>query len=142
MLSLFYTAIKCFFSCHTSSSLRTAVLRILPNYIAAYIPIATVMVANPCLYNHSTKDLENIITSASGQFTSREREIIDAIKIKFFVINIIFYICWLPNLVNGILLWTLWFHLPASCVIVIWYIMVSTGDNTVYLNTIRVAFLG
>lgn len=119
-LSLLYTPDA---NCHTSSSLQTALLRILPNYIAAYIPIATVMVANPCLYHHSTKDLENIITSTSGQFTSREREIIDAIKIKFSVINVIFYICWLPNLLNGILLWALWFSVPADCVIVLWYIM-------------------
>ncbi|RZB39866.1 G-protein coupled receptor 143 [Asbolus verrucosus] len=70
-------------NCHTSVSLTTAVLRILPNYIATYIPIATVMVANPCLYHHSSRDMEYIITSASGQFTSREREILDAIKIKF-----------------------------------------------------------
>ncbi|XP_019866608.1 G-protein coupled receptor 143 isoform X2 [Aethina tumida] len=110
-------------NCHTSSSLRTAIYRILPNYIATYVPIATVMIANPCLYKDSIRDMQRIITSTSGQFTSRERDIIDAVKLKFSVINIVFYICWVPNLVNGILLWTLWFHLPATCVIVIWYIM-------------------
>lgn len=118
-------SIKKCFSCHTSSSLRTAIYRILPNYIATYVPIATVMIANPCLYKDSIRDMQRIITSTSGQFTSRERDIIDAVKLKFSVINIVFYICWVPNLVNGILLWTLWFHLPATCVIVIWYIMVS-----------------
>ncbi|XP_044272227.1 G-protein coupled receptor 143-like isoform X2 [Tribolium madens] len=110
-------------NCHTASSLNAAILRILPNYIATYVPVATVMIANPYLYHHSSKDMEEIITSASGQFTSREREILDAIKIKFSVINFVFYLCWVPNLLNGILLWTLWFHLPAEWIIAIWYIM-------------------
>ncbi|CAH1156202.1 unnamed protein product [Phaedon cochleariae] len=110
-------------NCHTSSSLKSAILRILPNYIATYIPIATIMVANPCLYRHSVKDMERIITTTSGQITSRERDLIDTVKLKFSVINIVFYICWMPNLLNGILLWILWFHLPVKCIISIWYLM-------------------
>lgn len=82
------------------------------------------MIANPYLYCYSSKDMERIITGSSGQFTSRERDIMDAIKIKFSIINIVFYICWIPNLLNGILLWTLWFHLPATWIISLWYIMV------------------
>lgn len=112
-------------SCHNEMSLESAAIRILPNYIVTYIPITTVMIANPCLYNYSTKDLEQIITSTAGQLTSRERDIIDAIKVKFSMINAVFYICWLPNLVNGFVLWTLWFHLPITCVISLWYVMVS-----------------
>lgn len=69
--------------------------------------------------------------ASSGQFTSREREIIDAIKMKFFIINIVFYICWIPNLINGILLWTLWFHLPATWIITIWYIMVCAPSKSI-----------
>lgn len=105
-------------------NVKSVILRILPNYLATYIPICIVMVANPWLYRQSTKDMEKIITSASGQFTSREREIIDAIKIKFSVINFVFYLCWIPNLFNGILLWVLWFDLPAEWIISIWYMMV------------------
>lgn len=120
-----------FSSCHTSSSLSTALYRILPNYIVTYIPMIAVMIANPILYRHSIEDMKTIITCTSGQFTSRERDILEAIKIKFSVINVIFYMCWVPNLINGILLWTLWFHLPAEFVIVIWYIMVSECLKTV-----------
>lgn len=112
-----------------STSLQSAIFRILPNYIFTYLPIATVMIANPCFYRCSTKDMEEIITSASGQFTSREREILDAIKIKFSVINLVFYICWVPNLINGVLLWTLWFHLPDEWIIVVWYIMVIQNNR-------------
>ncbi|KAG5878284.1 hypothetical protein JTB14_033085 [Gonioctena quinquepunctata] len=121
-------------NCHTSSSLKTAVLRILPNYILTYIPIATIMIANPCLYLHSKKDMEWIITSTSGQFTSKERKMIDAIKLKFFVINIVFYICWLPNLLNGTLLWILWFRLPVKCLIILWYIMALMNPLQALIN--------
>ncbi|CAH1979512.1 unnamed protein product [Acanthoscelides obtectus] len=110
-------------NCHYESSLSHAVLRILPNYFATYVPITVVMIANPLLYRYSTEDLQAIITSTTGQFTSRERDVMDAIKMKFAVINVVFYICWVPNLINGILLWTLWFHLPVTWIITIWYLM-------------------
>lgn len=83
------------------------------------------MIVNPWLYCLSTRDMETIITSTSGQFTNRERELIEAVKLKFSVINIVFYVCWIPNLLNGIMLWTLWYHLPAEFIIIFWYIMVS-----------------
>lgn len=83
------------------------------------------MVTNPILYKHSIEDMKAIITCTSGQFTSREREILEAIKLKFAVINLVFYVCWLPNLINGCLLWTLAYRFPWKSVVMIWYIMVS-----------------
>ena len=38
-----------------------------------------------------------------------------------------FYLCWLPNLVNGILLWSTWPQVPVQPVVGIWYFMVSGG---------------
>jgi ocular albinism type 1 protein len=99
--------------------------RILPNYCATYIPIALVMILNPVLYNSSSKDVELMAARVLGQFTSKERTVVDAIRFKFCVINAAFYICWLPNLINGVLLWTLWFNLPVKLVTSLWYIMVS-----------------
>lgn len=84
--------------------------------------------------------MERIITASSGQFTSRERDIMDAIKMKFCVINVVFYICWIPNLINGVLLWTLWFHLPEGWIITLWYIMVSTCNillTYIHFNTCK-----
>lgn len=69
--------------------------------------------------------MQSVVITSSGQFTIRERNIMDAVKIKFSLINIVFYVCWIPNLINGILLWILWFHLPVEIIISIWYIMVS-----------------
>lgn len=81
------------------------------------------MIANPCLYKMSCKEMQSVIITSSGQYTTRERNIIDAIETKFSIINLIFYICWLPNLINGILLWTLWFNLPMQVIMILWYIM-------------------
>jgi len=121
-------------NCHTTKTASDTVFRILPNYIATYIPITTVMIANPCLYLYSCKDMEKIITCTSGQFTRRERDLIDAVKIKFSAINIVFYVCWFPNLVNGFLLWTLWFRLPVTMVIATWYIMAFTNPLQALFN--------
>ncbi|KAF4524261.1 hypothetical protein B566_EDAN008809 [Ephemera danica] len=110
--------------CHNLGS--NAFVRILPNYCATYLPIAIVMVANPLLYSSSSKDVQLIASRALGQFTNKERAIVDALRLKFFAINAAFYICWLPNLINGVLLWTLWFDLPVKVVTSLWYIMVCT----------------
>lgn len=120
-----------FFSCHTTPNFKTAIVRILPNYIATYVPITIVMIANPILYRSSSKDMERLLTSTLGQLTRRERDVMDTIKIKFSLINVVFYICWIPNLINGILLWSLWFHLPIKITIAIWYIMVREKKNRV-----------
>lgn len=109
--------------CHTARSLTVAFIRILPNYIATYIPITVVMILNPYLYRESTRDLERVVAYRFGQVTARERDIVDAVRVKFAVINVVFYLCWLPNLLNGLLLWALWFHLPANIIITTWYTM-------------------
>lgn len=123
-------------NCHTAPSLSTALMRILPNYIVTYVPILIVMIANPVLYRSSTKDMEFLITSSLGQLTSREREIMDTIKMKFSLINFVFYICWIPNLINGILLWSLWFQLPIKVIIVVWYIMALINPLQALLNSL------
>jgi ocular albinism type 1 protein len=111
------------YSCHNLGP--NAYIRILPNYCATYLPIAVVMVVNPLLYSSSSQDVEITAARALGQFTSKERAVVDALRLKFFAINAVFYFCWLPNLINGILLWTLWFNLPVKVVTSLWYIMVS-----------------
>lgn len=113
------------FSCHESVTLTTAVLRILPNYCVTYILLAIVMIANPLLYVSSTKDLQNAVACSLAQMTSRERKLVQTIRVKFALTNLVYYICWMPNLINGVLLWTLWFRLPVKVVITLWYIMVK-----------------
>lgn len=101
--------------------------------MATYIPIGIVMIANPILYRSSTKDMERLLTSTLGQLTRRERDVMDTIKIKFSLINLVFYVCWVPNLLNGMLLWSLWFHLPVKITITVWYIMVKKIHQDFYV---------
>lgn len=135
-LYYFYTNNTNFYSCHTTSSLSTALSRILPIYLVTYIPITVVMLVNPYLYKSSMKNMEDIIIGNSCQITIRERNLMDLAKFKFFVINITFYICWLPNLINGIMIWIVWFHLPLEFTIIIWYLMAITNPLQALFNCI------
>lgn len=122
--------------CHAILSFETILFRFVPNYIATYLPIFVVMIANPILYHNSMGDMKRIITSASGQLTSRERSILDAISLKFSVIMGVFYLCWIPNLVNGLLVWVLWFELPSDVLIVVWNIMAFTNPLQAFFNSL------
>ncbi|KYM99714.1 hypothetical protein ALC62_09332 [Cyphomyrmex costatus] len=113
-------------SCHNLTSLFNVILRILPNYFATYVLLAVVMIVNPILYIASTRDLETVVLHSMAQVTGRERKLIQTIKLKFALINVVYYVCWTPNLINGLLLWILWFQLPNKVIITLWYIMVCS----------------
>ena len=121
---MIYKLVLC--RCHTSGPTSIDTRRLLPNYLATYLPMMSVLILNPLLYKTSLSDMERSITAASGQFTNRERKIMDTLAFKFSIINMVFYVCWFPNTINAILLWALWIHLPVKCIIIIWYLMVCT----------------
>ncbi|CAL8137348.1 unnamed protein product [Orchesella dallaii] len=110
-------------NCHARGS--SAFARILPNYFFTYLPIIIVMIVNPVLYWRTSIKAEDMVVSVSGRFTHNERQHLRSLKLKFFCINLVFYICWLPNIVNAFLLWTLWDDLPRNFVLFDWYLMVS-----------------
>lgn len=66
-----------------------------------------------------------------AQMTNRERKLVQTVRLKFALINITYYICWIPNIINGILLWTLWFELPVKLIITLWFIMVRSLQLTI-----------
>ncbi|XP_071644231.1 G-protein coupled receptor 143 [Temnothorax longispinosus] len=123
-------------NCHSLTSLSSALLRILPNYFATYVLLAVVMIANPILYVASTRDLETAVLHSMAQMTGRERRLIQTVRLKFALINVVYYVCWTPNLINGILLWTLWFQLPIKAIITLWYIMAVTNPLQAFFNAI------
>ncbi|XP_034938021.1 G-protein coupled receptor 143-like [Chelonus insularis] len=123
-------------NCHESVSMNLAIFRILPNYCATYVLLTAVMIVNPLLYLASTKDLQNAVTCSLAQVTGRERKLVQTIKVKFALTNLVYYICWIPNLINGILLWTLWFHLPVKVIITLWYIMAVTNPLQAFFNAL------
>lgn len=83
------------------------------------------MVFIPILYLSLSHDVRVSITRSFAQFTNKERQLIDVIKVKFLLINVAFYICWLPNLINGVLIWNFWFSVPGEVILMLWYLMVS-----------------
>ncbi|XP_063973834.1 G-protein coupled receptor 143-like isoform X2 [Diachasmimorpha longicaudata] len=123
-------------NCHEATTLSTAILRILPNYCATYMLLAVVMIVNPILYVASTRDLETAVTCSLSQMTGRERKLVKTIRLKFALINIVYYLCWLPNLINGVLLWSLWFKLPVKIIITLWYIMAVTNPLQAFFNAL------
>lgn len=123
-------------TCHNLTSLTAALIKVLPNYFATYLTIAIVMIVNPIMYMKAGKDAEVAVALPLAQFTSKERKLVDALRCKFFLINMVFYVCWLPNLVNGILLWTMWFNMPVKVIISIWYIMALMNPLQALLNAL------
>lgn len=108
----------------------------MPNYILSYGPILFVMVANPLIYMKCSKEVDRQLIQRYGQYTNNERQIHDMFKIKFSLINVIFYFCWLPNIVNAILMWTMWFHLPVRVIIISWYIIAVLNPLQAFLNAL------
>ncbi|XP_034231570.1 G-protein coupled receptor 143-like [Thrips palmi] len=122
-------------NCHNLKSLGSAVLHILPNYLATYVPMAVVMVANPILYCDVARAVHTAVVCSLAQFTSKERGLVDTVRLKLALINLAFYACWLPNIINGILLWTLWYDLPTNVIISLWYIMAVMNPLQALFNS-------
>ncbi|CAO1420130.1 unnamed protein product [Diamesa serratosioi] len=122
--------------CHDIHDVKTTVLRILPNYLMNYGPIIAVMVVNPIIYFKSSQEVQKQLMMRYGQMTNNERRIQKVFKIKFSLINIIFYICWLPNVINGLLLWIFWFHLPVKVIIVSWYLEAILNPLQAFFNAL------
>lgn len=122
--------------CHRVHDVGSAYLRILPNYLTTYGPMIAVMVANPVLYFLATKEVDRQLVARHSQVTSAERDIMTKFKVKFSLINFVYYVCWLPNLINGVILWTMWFSLPFRTIVTVWYVMAITNPLQAFLNTL------
>lgn len=116
--------------------MTTALIRVMPNYVLNYGPILIVMIVNPIIYVQCSKEVDKQLIQRYGQYTNNERQIHDMFKIKFSLINIVFYICWLPNIINAILMWTMWFDLPVRVIICSWYIMAVLNPLQAFLNVL------
>ncbi|KAF0307800.1 G-protein coupled receptor 143 [Amphibalanus amphitrite] len=74
-------------------------------------------------------------------FSNRERRTLLYLRFKFVCIIVAFYLCWLPNLVNGVLLWSTWPQVPVQPVVVIWYFMAVLNPLQAVLSADRSPFL-
>lgn len=122
--------------CHNVHDVASAYLRILPNYLMTYGPMVTVMIANPVLYFSASKEVDRQLVARYSQMTSTERDLMTKFKMKFSLINCVYYLCWLPNLLNGVIIWTMWFGLPFRTIVTIWYIMAITNPLQAFFNAL------
>ncbi|XP_022242771.1 G-protein coupled receptor 143-like isoform X1 [Limulus polyphemus] len=116
------------FKCHSN------VFHVLTNYLITYIPILTVMIVNPVLYCVASNKAIQLVSSLLGRFTQQERQMMSALREKFFSIVLVFYVCWSPNVLNGLLLWTTWGQLPRKFLIGLWYVMAVINPLQAVMN--------
>lgn len=126
----YYLHIIVNFSCYNLGLNENYVMKFLPNYFFTFMPIIIVMSVNPVLYSISTGYIYHIITSYMAQYSTNERKMLDLFKQRFALINLGFYLCWAPNLINAIIVWTSWDNLPSGIMLTLWYLMVRT---TIYI---------
>jgi len=111
---------------------------VLPNYLCTHVPLLFAMIMNPVLYVLSSNQVNELLTKSFGQFSYQERKLARALKQKFFDIVLVFYICWLPNVVNSLLLWTMWHDLYSirDMIITVWYVMAVLNPLQAVLNSL------
>jgi Ocular albinism type 1 protein len=132
----FHSQVSSLNSCHAVHDTATAAMRVLPNYLVTYLPIVAVMLINPILYRYSSKEIDRQLVSRFSQITAQERQIMNKFKMKFVMITVVFYVCWMPNIINGIVLWSAWYQLPVKFVIVNWYLMAILNPLQAFFNAL------
>lgn len=104
------------------------------------------MIGNPILFSRSSKLFNQQLAIEYSQITQHERLLMKRFKIKFSFINIIFYICWLPNLVSTFILWFYWDTIPVKMILTTWTLMAVLNplqalfNAFVYRRWTRIAF--
>ena len=114
-----YTQMYYFRCCNTD-----AYINLLPNHVASYLPLLITILSCPFLFISAFRQAETSLMRRYARYTMTERKLIDSLKLKFILIVSVFYLCWLPNLVNGFVLWIDWTHLPVTWIIANWHLMV------------------
>ncbi|ESP03341.1 hypothetical protein LOTGIDRAFT_205062 [Lottia gigantea] len=75
--------------------------RIHIRYLIVYLPITLVMIINPILLFKARSLVKKSITRRTATFSSRERNIIRKMTIRFIFIVLLYIICWIPNIAES-----------------------------------------
>ncbi|KAK4020869.1 G-protein coupled receptor 143 [Daphnia magna] len=98
-------------------------VKLLPNHVATYLPLVLTCLACPFLFMSAFRQAEISLTRRYARYTTTERRLVESLKLKFILIVSVFYLCWMPNIVNGLVLWISWYKLPVTWVLANWYLM-------------------
>ncbi|XP_067121077.1 G-protein coupled receptor 143-like [Centruroides vittatus] len=141
-ISLFYVACEFLilyvpdFKCHSKMPL------VLAHYVLTFIAILIPMLLNPILYALASSQARQIIQGRLGRYTDLERSLVNKLKMKFSHIVIVFYVCWLPNIISNFILWSEWKRLHEwhvdlrGFIIGLWYFMAIVNPLQAVLNSV------
>ncbi|KAG9331131.1 hypothetical protein JZ751_019969, partial [Albula glossodonta] len=127
------------------SSCENGLQHAIPHYITTYAPLLLVLTVNPVLFARTVSAVTSLLKGRQGIYTENERRLGTEIKIRFFKIMLVFFICWLPNIINESLLFYLEMqadikasHLKnvRNATLITWFIMGILNPMQGFLNTL------
>ncbi|XP_041857691.1 G-protein coupled receptor 143 [Melanotaenia boesemani] len=117
----------------------------IPHYVTTYAPMLLVLVANPAFFSRTISAVTSLLKGRQGIYTENERRLANEIKIRFFKIMLVFFLCWAPNLINDSLLFYLEmqtdindssFRDIRNAALTTWFIMGILNPMQAFLNTL------
>uniref|UniRef100_A0A8C4IUB6 G-protein coupled receptor 143 n=1 Tax=Dicentrarchus labrax TaxID=13489 RepID=A0A8C4IUB6_DICLA len=117
----------------------------IPHYATTYAPMLLVLVANPIFFNRTVSAVTSLLKGRQGIYTENERRLANEIKRRFFKIMLVFFICWVPNIINESLLFYLEmqtdindssFRNIRNAALITWFIMGILNPMQAFLNTL------
>uniref|UniRef100_A0A4W4GRM9 G-protein coupled receptor 143 n=1 Tax=Electrophorus electricus TaxID=8005 RepID=A0A4W4GRM9_ELEEL len=127
------------------SSCKNGLLHAIPHYVTTYAPLLLVLTVNPPLFALTVTSVTSLLKGPQGIYTENERRLGTEIKIRFFKIFLVFFICWLPNLINESLLFYLEMQDDIratelrsirNAALITWFIMGILNPMQGFLNTL------
>ncbi|KAM9709529.1 G-protein coupled receptor 143 [Menidia menidia] len=117
----------------------------IPHYVTTYAPMLLVLTANPVFFSRTISAVTSLLKGRQGIYTENERRLANDIKIRFFKIMLVFFVCWAPNLINESLLFYLEmqadindssFRDIRNAALTTWFIMGILNPMQAFLNTL------
>ncbi|XP_066497295.1 G-protein coupled receptor 143 [Hoplias malabaricus] len=127
------------------SSCENGLQHAIPHYVTTYAPLLLVLLVNPILFSRTVTAVTSLLKGRQGIYTENERRLGTEIKIRFFKILLVFFICWLPNLINESLLFYLEMQSDIKATelknirnvaLITWFIMGILNPMQAFLNTL------
>ncbi|XP_018012121.1 G-protein coupled receptor 143 [Hyalella azteca] len=119
--------------CHSSST--NPYIRFLPNYLSTVLPLLCVLCMCPVLYGVAANTLHTNMAALTGRYTVVERAVVSGVRRRFLLLCLVFWLCWLPNVVNAAVLWIEWNDLPYTALTVLWYCMAVLNPLQAVFNS-------
>nr|XP_019945235.1 PREDICTED: G-protein coupled receptor 143 [Paralichthys olivaceus] len=117
----------------------------IPHYVTTYAPMLLVLAANPIFFNRTISAVTSLLKGRQGIYTENERRLANEIKIRFFKMMLVFFICWVPNIINESLLFYLEMQTDINdnslrnvrnAALITWFIMGILNPMQAFINTL------